>query len=64
MEIKADDRIKFSAAFEKAAMGWELTEFYCRDCGRKGLLVEPGEGDYYVGPLYHCLGCSADYTMG
>lgn len=30
------------------------TELYCPGCGKKGLWVEAGDGDYYQGPLHWC----------
>lgn len=40
------------------------TNYYCRSCGVHSLFVEPGEGDYYVGPNYYCKSCKEVYTMG
>lgn len=42
----------------------ESTDFFCRECGAKSLLVETGGGDYYVGPVYYCDACNERFTMG
>lgn len=43
---------------------WIMTEYHCRHCGIKPLLVEVGEGDYHVGPFFWCRSCGEIYTMG
>lgn len=43
---------------------WNESQYHCRHCGTKPLLVEVGEGDYYVGPSYWCRACGEIYTMG
>lgn len=44
----------------------ELTDLFCPHCGRRGLMVESGDGDFYVGPTYWCKppGCDKLFTMG
>ena len=36
---------------------WESTNKYCPECGAQTVEVETADGDYYVGPDYHCTTC-------
>lgn len=58
---------------EPARRGWpemtrNLTETddckHCPACGAQGsVFKEDGEGDYYCGPTYFCVGCGASGSM-
>lgn len=43
------------------------TELHCPGCGRRGLWVEAGDGDYYHGPIHWCRperdGCDAFWSI-
>jgi len=32
-------------------------DMYCPECGAKGMWMDQGEGDYYLGPDYFCGKC-------
>ena len=40
-----------------------VTDLHCPGCGKKGLMVEAGEGDYYQGPAHLCAGCDELWTL-
>ena len=43
---------------------WIPDEMFCPNCGKKGnVWVQNSEGDYYVGPLFLCTACSAEWTI-
>jgi hypothetical protein len=37
--------------------GYDRTEYYCPNCGSRGLFIECGGGDYYLGSRGVCLSC-------
>jgi hypothetical protein len=42
-----------------------LPDMHCPHCGSKdGVWEEPGEGDYYQGPIRFCILCHAAWTGG
>ena len=38
-------------------------DLFCINCGEKKVYGEEGEGDYYVGVEYVCVGCGAEFTL-
>lgn len=36
---------------------------FCPNCGAKGVWVEEGPGDYYVGEEYRCVKCFYSFTF-
>ena len=43
---------------------YELTDYYCPNCGLKNVWEEEGsEGDYYTGPHLLCTKCRVQFTM-
>ncbi len=41
----------------------ENTSVFCPSCGLKQVIVEPGDGDYYVGATYHCKACKDKFHL-
>ena len=40
---------------------WELTDYFCPHCGKKGVWFRNDGGDYYVGEQHICIEC--DHTF-
>lgn len=38
-------------------------ECFCPNCGQKGVWLEQGLGDYYLGSEYICVACAHSWTM-
>lgn len=38
---------------------WAPADCFCPGCGSQQTWVENTPGDYYVGPMYVCLGCES-----
>jgi hypothetical protein len=53
-----------AAKMERVRTEWEATELFCVNCGKQPVKVEPGSGDYYVGPEYMCLSCEESFCLG
>lgn len=43
---------------------WKPSECYCVHCGKQPVIVETGDGDYYLGPTYRCLTCMGEFCLG
>lgn len=41
----------------KTKSSYERTDFYCPNCGERKVWCETGEGDYYIGVPFLCVGC-------
>jgi predicted RNA-binding Zn-ribbon protein involved in translation (DUF1610 family) len=39
------------------------TDFYCPNCGGINVMVEKGEGDYYLGPDHFCPQCKCIFSL-
>lgn len=42
---------------------YEKTDLYCPGCGDQEVWHEQGMGDFYVGTIFLCASCKADWTM-
>lgn len=42
---------------------WNEDDYHCPCCGTSPVYVQPGDGDYYVGPLYICTACASSWTL-
>ena len=42
---------------------WERAGSFCPGCGSRETWRATGEGDYYTGPEYVCLGCNSSGAM-
>lgn len=38
-------------------------DIFCPMCGRRGVYVEDGQGDYYTGKEYKCFTCSTGFSL-
>jgi len=42
---------------------FELTNYYCPNCGKKEVWTDNGPGDYYEGPTFLCTNCQNAFTL-
>lgn len=42
---------------------FELTNYYCPNCGKKEVWTDNGVGDYYEGPTFLCISCENAFTL-
>lgn len=42
---------------------WDETDYRCLYCGEESVYVDPGDGDYYVGPQYLCAACGGTFSL-
>lgn len=42
---------------------FELTAYYCPNCGKKEVWSDHGAGDYYEGPTFLCVSCETAFTL-
>jgi DNA-directed RNA polymerase subunit RPC12/RpoP len=38
-------------------------DLFCPKCGQKGVWIEQGDGDYYLGENYICTSCEHEFTI-
>ena len=41
----------------------DKTDLFCPGCGTQAVYVAQGDGDYYAGPEYYCVGCGGQFTF-
>lgn len=46
----------------KYTEAWEKTDFYCPNCGKRGVWSVAG-GDMYVGPQHICVDCESSFYL-
>ncbi len=50
-------RIKYPAGHSYDET-WKLdADMFCPHCGKRGVWIEQGPGDYYVGEMHVCMEC-------
>ena len=42
---------------------WELTDYFCPNCGKKGVWFGDDGGDYYIGEQYICMECEHTFYL-
>lgn len=42
---------------------FELTKYYCANCGKKEVWSDNSAGDYYEGPTFLCTSCENAFTL-
>jgi hypothetical protein len=42
---------------------FDLTDYFCPQCGNKSVWVEDSEGDYYEGPQFICTHCESSFRL-
>jgi len=42
---------------------WVLTNYFCPNCGKKGVWLRSDIGDYYVGEQHICIECDHKFYL-
>ena len=58
-----DPRGKGKEFSHKYSEPWELTDYFCPNCGKKGVWFRNDSGDYYVGEQYICIECEHTFYL-
>jgi len=41
----------------------EKTDCFCINCGKRDVVKDIQDGDYYAGPMYYCKSCEFEFHL-